>query len=83
MTKKLDGFVEDARPICVFCNEPWTDDMFKTYVQTEIEHGYYAGDIDGVQVWVDMNIDCASCDRLIYQKRVYAQNARYGSVEAV
>jgi hypothetical protein len=47
-------------------------------VQTEIEHGYYEGDIDGVQVWVDMDINCSSCERLIYRKKVYAPDSRYG-----
>jgi hypothetical protein len=52
--------------------------MFKIYVQTEVEHGYYEGDIAGVDATVNMDINCSSCGRLIYQKEVYARTGGWG-----
>jgi hypothetical protein len=81
-TPKIDGFVPEARPICVFCNAPWTDDMISVLAKTELERGYYEGEIDAVEVWVNMDITCSSCERLIYRKEVYGPNVRdYGWTE--
>lgn len=72
MTKKpkLEGFAPGARPICGFCNAPWTDDMVNLWAKADIENGYYEGDynVEGIDTVVD--IICESCNRLIYRKEI-------------
>lgn len=65
---KLDGFAEGGRPICVFCNAPWTDDMVKVYAKAELEYGYYPGDVTLDHVDTTVDVTCTSCQRLIYRK---------------
>lgn len=66
----VDGFAPGARPICVYCNKPWSDDMISVMNMTEVENGYYPGDIDGVDVDTKIDITCDGCKRLIYRKEV-------------
>jgi hypothetical protein len=68
--EQLDGWAPGARPICVFCNAPWTDGMIQIYAQVELEDGYYgetylSGDADA-----EIDITCESCKRLIYRKEI-------------
>ncbi len=71
---EADGFAPGARPICGFCNAPWTDDMLKLYAEADMEWGYYPGDVyvDGIDATVD--ITCGSCHRLIYRKELRLPN---------
>lgn len=73
---ELDGFAPGARPICGFCNAPWTDDMLKLQAEADEDWGYYPGDhcIDGIDATVD--IVCSSCNRLIYRKEIRVPNGR-------
>lgn len=76
--EKVDGFAPGARPLCVFCSAPWTDDMIKTLHQTEVEHGWYPGEIYGVELRELIDITCANCKRLIYRKEVVKNTSQYG-----
>lgn len=65
------GFAPGARPICVFCNEPWTDEMIKASAEAEMYDGYYGDSwVDHIDMVID--ITCGSCKRLIYRKELRA-----------
>lgn len=67
--KETEGFAPGARPVCVFCNTPWSDDMIKTMHQTEVETGYY-GDVEAVELREIIDITCHKCQRVIYRKEI-------------
>ncbi len=73
-----DGFAKGARPICVFCNTPWTADMMAVYAEAEEEGDYYGGSyVVGVECAID--ITCSSCERLIYRKEYSVRNRSWSS----
>ena len=60
------GFLPGAaRPLCVFCGTPWTDEMICVEVECE------GSDSCGWSASADLTIKCATCNRLIYQKSGY------------
>ena len=67
-----DGFVHGTRPICVFCNAPWTGAMIKVLAESEVIDGYY-GDVEGVDTTATIDITCDNCKRLIYRKECCGQ----------
>lgn len=67
--EKLDGFAPGGRPICVFCNAPWTDDMIKGYSDATEETGYY-GESYIISIDTTIDITCSSCNRLVYRKEI-------------
>lgn len=64
-------------PLCVWCSAPWDDDMVKVFAKTEVETGYY-GNMEGVDVVVDIDITCSKCNRLVYRKEVSRLCSAYG-----
>jgi hypothetical protein len=77
--KQVDGFAPGARPICVFCNAPWTDGMIRVLADSEVEQGYYDS-VDAVETIATIDVTCAGCKRLIYRKEVVGSTL-YGPTE--
>lgn len=75
MTKKTEGFQPGARPICVFCNAPWTDEMIRVY-DVDAQHGEGSYDFGPENMEATLEIKCSSCDRLIYKKEFRASHGR-------
>lgn len=67
MATKTEGFAPGARPICVFCNAPWTDDMIQVY-DIDASHGEGSYDFGPENQRATVDITCSSCKRLIYRK---------------
>ena len=69
----LDGFAPGSRPICGFCNAPWTDNMIRLWAEADLEYGYYNDcTVEGIDTCID--ITCSSCERLIYRKEIRLGN---------
>lgn len=66
MEERVDGFARGARPICVFCSSPWTDDMIEVLDVSASGGCETCG--YGASVYGSVQIVCRSCDRLIYRK---------------
>lgn len=65
------GFTEGARPICGFCNAPWTDSMIRVF-DVDACHGPDSYDFGPENETATVDIVCGSCDRLIYRKEYSA-----------
>lgn len=62
-----EGFQPGARPICVFCNAPWTDEMIRLE-DIDANHGEGSYDTGPENQRATLDITCSSCKRLIYRK---------------
>jgi hypothetical protein len=67
MDEKIDGFAPGARPICVFCNALWTEDMVRVY-DIDARHGPGSYDFGPEEQEATVEIVCSSCNRLIYRR---------------
>jgi hypothetical protein len=65
------GFAPDARPICVFCNAPWVDDMIRVF-DVDASHGEGSYDYGPENERATIDITCSTCNRLIYRKEYRA-----------
>jgi hypothetical protein len=69
--EEVSGFAPGARPICVFCNAPWTDEMIRVY-DVDASHGEGSYDFGPEDERATVDITCSSCERLIYRKEYRA-----------
>lgn len=67
MGTNIEGFAPGARPICVFCNAPWTDEMVRVF-DIDASHGAGSYDFGPENQHATIDITCSNCDRLIYRK---------------
>ncbi len=67
MTETTHGFSDGARPICVFCNALWTDEMITVY-DIDARHGEGSYDFGPEDQRATVDITCSTCRRLIYRK---------------
>lgn len=67
MAEDISGFSPGARPVCVFCNAPWTDDMIRVF-DVDACHGEGSYDFGPENERATIDITCGSCKRLIYRK---------------
>jgi len=77
MTRSISDSEAPPPPLCVFCNAPWTDDIVAVLAKSEIEHGYYEGEIDGVQTTINIDVTCSSCKRVVYRKECTVDSHRW------
>jgi len=65
------GFVNGGRPLCGFCNTPWSDDMIRVF-DVDATHGPDSYDMGPEDETATIDITCSTCDRLIYRKEYRA-----------
>lgn len=65
-------------PLCVFCSAPWTDDMVKVLAASEVELGYYEGDIDGVETKINIDGRRYTWHTQVTSSKVAKLRAAYG-----
>lgn len=80
MIKTTEGFQPGARPLCVFCSTPWTDEMIHIY-DVDAKHGADSYDFGPEDMEATLEIKCGSCERLIYKKEFRAPYGRGSDLE--
>ncbi len=54
--------------------------MLKVFASSELESGYYEGEIDGVETTVTIDVTCSTCGKLVYRKECVG-DGYYGSTK--
>lgn len=68
MTNEIaEGFQPGARPLCVFCSAPWTDEMI-LIEDIDAQHGEGSYGFGPENQRATLDITCSTCKRLIYRK---------------
>ena len=70
MSEVVEGFQPGARPLCVFCNAPWSDEMINVY-DIDACHGEGSYDFGPENARATVDISCSECKRLIYRKEFH------------